>query len=847
MNFFGKKYFLFLRLFCLIMFIISLPYTVLSNVDKAYLHLYEIMDKYHNSFDVYTDINSGGNHFYPTGWMAESQNDFKYLTINEGYTNDCYSGTSCIEIEFKTNEIKRNWIGIYWQEPENNWGNIKNGGYNLQGAAYLEFKAKGKKGNEEIKFFMGGINSGQYNDSVAQQSTGFIKLTDNWKTYKINLKNCDLTHIIGGFGFETNAVKNPEGATFYLDEIKYKKSRLNELRFLRSFETISAFGKHDFVLTNVCYTYDNALALLAFLARGNDEDMKRAKILADTFCYVLENDRYYKDNRLRNGYRSGSIINKETKKANLPGWWDPLDKKWFEDKFNASSHCGNVAWAMLALISYYEKTNNTKYLHAVEKMAQWIENFKSEINEDYVYGGYYGGTEGFKDSVINVNYRSTEHNIDIYSCFDRLFNLTKKESYKKNALHALHFINKMWNDKDKHLWTGTFESSINKDPIPLDVHSWSVMAIPTDCKFRKGLKWVDEHCAISSDGFDGFDFDNHLDGVWFEGTAQMCTAFLINNDLEKYNRYNRTLEKAQVEAVNSNGKGIVAASHDGLKTGFDWEYFIRLHVGATAWYIFSKMSYNPYLGTKINANDNVCDNDLPAINFSYVPEYGDRIKDLTGNVYNVNYNDYHIAVFAYISNWWNKPYWNKKTVDIDSRGSWSADVTTGIYDYRSTRFTAFLLDKNFDPPLCRGDLSLPKELYENAAAHVTVMRLGVPENECKIDDQPSIEFTFVPKLKSFDNIVGRVCNASHENFRVVVYINVRNRWWIKPTFKNPITIIHEDGLFEADVTTGGLDSLADKFAAFLILSDYNPPLVGNRRQLPEELFKHAIDFVIVER
>jgi hypothetical protein len=31
----------------------------------------------------------------------------------------------------------------------------------------------------------------------------------------------------------------------------------------------------------------------------------------------------------------------------------------------------------------------------------------------------------------------------------------------------------------------------------------------------------------------------------------------------------------------------VAASHDGVTTGFDWLYFDRLHVGATAWYLLA--------------------------------------------------------------------------------------------------------------------------------------------------------------------------------------------------------------------------------------------------------------------
>ena len=39
--------------------------------EKAYLHLYEIMDKYHEFFAVHTDRDSAGNHYIPSGWMGD--------------------------------------------------------------------------------------------------------------------------------------------------------------------------------------------------------------------------------------------------------------------------------------------------------------------------------------------------------------------------------------------------------------------------------------------------------------------------------------------------------------------------------------------------------------------------------------------------------------------------------------------------------------------------------------------------------------------------------------------------------------------------------------------------------
>ena len=78
----------------------------------------------------------------------------------------------------------------------------------------------------------------------------------------------------------------------------------------------------------------------------------------------------------------------------------------------------------------------------------------------------------------------------------------------------------------------------------------------------------------------------------------MAVAYqIVGKGLQSYITVSEII-KAQKIGPNANGKGIIAASYDGLSTGFDWEYFARLHVGATAWYLFAERRYNPYWGTR---------------------------------------------------------------------------------------------------------------------------------------------------------------------------------------------------------------------------------------------------------
>jgi len=556
---------------------------------RAFNHLEEVMDQYNKSFDVYTDFLSGGNHSSASGWMG----DIDVLQVDPKWQENCYNGHTCFKNIWETTEP--GWVGIRWLQPNKNWAALPNAGFDLSNATKLTFWARGEIGGESVEFVTGGVK-GDYPDSLQPAvSTGTISLTTDWKKYEIPLagKNLDLSHIISPFGW---LVRNDP--IFYIDDVKYEMDRTKALRFLQSFILLDI--NSEFALTNVAYIYDNALALLAFIARGGDEDIQRARILADALVYAQENDRNYTDGRIRNAYMSGDLFAPSPSSAKLPGWWNVKDQKWYEDEFNVSTHTGNIAWPMLALMTFYEVSNDDKYLNAAIRMGEWVEQF---TRDERGSGGYTGGFEGWEQTQENptsptkLMYKSTEHNIDLYPAFQRLYLLTQNEVWKERADHAKRFVDAMWDNRSGFFWTGTGDDGVtaNSDNIPVDVQAWAVMAMPDDLEYRRGLSWAFDNCALESDGFQGFDFNcSELDGIWFEGTSQMALAYKIDKKFDQAQLYLEEIKKAQTQGKNNNGKGIIAASHDGVSTGFHWEYFSRLHVGATAWYLFAEMGYNPY-------------------------------------------------------------------------------------------------------------------------------------------------------------------------------------------------------------------------------------------------------------
>ena len=114
----------------------------------------------------------------------------------------------------------------------------------------------------------------------------------------------------------------------------------------------------------------------------------------------------------------------------------------------------------------------------------------------------------------------------------------------------------------------------------------------------------------------------------------------------------------------------------------------------------------------------------PSLEFTYVPPYG-SFENLRGQVHGINPGDYKVAVYIYVSGWWNKPTWDSPLTPIQSDGSWTCDITTGGSDQLATRIAAFLVPNGYNPPPMSGGQTLPPELYHNSVASATAEREAV--------------------------------------------------------------------------------------------------------------------------
>src|SRR5205085_3555404 len=128
-----------------------------------------------------------------------------------------------------------------------------------------------------------------------------------------------------------NQITNSDGAVFCLDDIQYelneakRNQRLNEPRFIKSFSTLPVQPPDmedndkdddiDLGIRNTAFVYDNALAILAFLADSSADSLRRAKLIGDALVYAFNRDRKADGIGLRSMYAAGDI--------SLPPGWVP--------------------------------------------------------------------------------------------------------------------------------------------------------------------------------------------------------------------------------------------------------------------------------------------------------------------------------------------------------------------------------------------------------------------------------------------------------------------------------------------------------------------------------------------
>jgi hypothetical protein len=592
------------------------------------------------------------------------------------------------------------WAGVYFLNTPNAGHIGCLPGRNLTGATQIHFWARAE--STTLVRFGAGQNTQSQKDKPYWTSFGDKKipattLTRQWQRIVIAFPSgTDMHSVLVGLYVSFNLGYENKPTTIYIDGAEFNISNLDAPRLVQSYaegdspRTVDTKSLPDPTqptampqdcsiaasrdtrnnavelpssnrVTNAAYVYDQALVLLAFLARGTPDDLKRAALIAKALVVAQNNDPIFNAarahrgcghefdrGRLRNAYAAGELIDANCHRVGLAGWWDRSKNRYVEDEYAAGTDTGNMAWAGLALIqadAILPSNGKHPYLEAAREIGRWIvANMRADnplaapVTQGEPTSGFFGGFEGFppdftgtdfrgcsderfpknRQRQVRSDWRSTEHNIDVFAFFQKLAAMADIETresaayWRDQAAYARKFVESMRvtdADGTVRLATGApvpLERGTNREVVPIDVQSWALLGMASGRDFESSVDWAAKNCAAVTVPH-AYGFNCHEgNGAWWEGTAQLAVALVS---------LGRTAQAAPlIDAIQSgqhraglNAGAIDAASKNGLATGLgkvwrsssklaktDWLYWQDPHIGATAWYIFAMLQKNPY-------------------------------------------------------------------------------------------------------------------------------------------------------------------------------------------------------------------------------------------------------------
>jgi hypothetical protein len=349
-------------------------------------------------------------------------------------------------------------------------------------------------------------------------------------------------------------------------------------------------------LPRVAYTYDSALALLAYLACVETDigapvgesgaPLDAAREIGTTLLYLLDRTG---DGHLRSAYHIGSEG---------------------PDGTGDGARTADQAWAALALARLYRHTAEPPLLAAALALGQWV---RQTCRSDGRLGGFRDGTGAGGRVMPSV---STAENAGLAACFAELGALTGDRGWLDPGRDASGFVGRMWNRGGRHYRNGSPDGNsayLSAPTLTAQTLPWIALRDPKAAACLGQILQVlpavdapvrpDDLTPLPGGRLRGVGERPGGEGVWLEGCAQYALALRSarGGRLPAEVQF-ATLVRAQFmygkeQTVGGvplpDGQGVIAATRP-LPAG--WSPTPPqpvLSVAATAWLILAATEVNP--------------------------------------------------------------------------------------------------------------------------------------------------------------------------------------------------------------------------------------------------------------
>ncbi|ADZ19767.1 hypothetical protein BJV85_003293 [Clostridium acetobutylicum] len=354
----------------------------------------------------------------------------------------------------------------------------------------------------------------------------------------------------------------------------------------------------------ISYTYDQGVAAIAFLLKG---DTNRTKNVLTLMSKIQGSDGSW-----CNSYWNNNLSGQELIKNVGPGMW-----------------------ICLAVMNYEKITGDTSFHSMATKYIDWALQFQKPN------GGISGGQTYASGVWQPVTWSGTEENIDAYAALKYFSSTTPDKSsvYESAQNRVKSFLDNIEWDNTNNRFHGGFKNDTQTvDPyVPLDVNPWGVMALSgasNPHNYASSLAYIEnakgnasgvgtlsnpkyvETLTAADNGktMTLYDFDWESDNVpyssdasmglkgpdiWFEGSAFMSCAYYMQGNTSKADSIIDDIMKKQ---STSSGESLGGIPYSLMGTNNNYWHMAQENcVSSTGWFIIASSRWNPFTGEYLNS------------------------------------------------------------------------------------------------------------------------------------------------------------------------------------------------------------------------------------------------------
>jgi hypothetical protein len=347
------------------------------------------------------------------------------------------------------------------------------------------------------------------------------------------------------------------------------------------------------------YTYDQAVAAIAFLLKG---ETQRAK----------------------------NVLTRMSSLQAAEGSW--CNSYWYNNYYGQELrlHVGPAMWMALAVMNYEKITGDTATYHSMAiKAIDWCLQFQK------TNGAMAGGrtTWDAPPAWTDEVWSSTEHNVDAYPALLYFAKTTpaKSAGYNTAAARVKSFLDSVAWDNVNGRFFGGYKNNIGQVDswVPMDVNPWGVLALGAEGThhYQAALAYVEGatgdpatlakprykySLAYGGGAISAYDFDWQGNGaagdpakgggvlgpdIWFEGSAFMSCAYRLTGDTLKADDIISEIVKKQ--GKDGSKAGGIPYSLNGTNNNY-WLMAKTNCVSSTGWLIIAIAHWNPFKAESID-------------------------------------------------------------------------------------------------------------------------------------------------------------------------------------------------------------------------------------------------------